>query len=115
MNGHSSTAATEDPVLDRMLRSGLPRERAVLLTGLADDERCLFVTTEQTREELHDSFADFAFDLSSPCGFVGTTSLVEYTTEPPYLSVQRPPESRENPYAVDGMADDGTRTGTDPE
>ncbi|MFC7177314.1 hypothetical protein [Halosegnis marinus] len=35
----------------------------------------------------------------SPCGFVGTTSLVEYTTEPPYLTVQEPPEERENPYA----------------
>ena len=35
----------------------------------------------------------------SPCGFVGTTSLVEDTTEPPYLSVQRPPGSRGNPDA----------------
>jgi len=35
----------------------------------------------------------------SPCGFVGTTSMVEYTTEPPYLEVQSPPEERENPYA----------------
>lgn len=37
----------------------------------------------------------------SPCGFIGTTSLVEYTTEPPYLRVQDPPQERENPYAVD--------------
>jgi KaiC/GvpD/RAD55 family RecA-like ATPase len=35
----------------------------------------------------------------SPCGFVGTTSLVQYTEEPPYLQVQRPPQERENPYA----------------
>jgi hypothetical protein len=35
----------------------------------------------------------------SPCGFVGTTSLVEYTTEQPFLRVQNPPEERENPYA----------------
>ena len=35
----------------------------------------------------------------SPCGFVGTTSLVEYTTSPPYLQVQQPPQTRENPYA----------------
>ena len=35
----------------------------------------------------------------SPCGFVGTTSLVEYVEEPPYLDVQMPPEERENPYA----------------
>lgn len=34
----------------------------------------------------------------SPCGFVGSTSLVEYTQEPPYLRVQDPPQSRENPY-----------------
>jgi hypothetical protein len=37
----------------------------------------------------------------SPCGFIGTTSLVEYTTEPPYLRVQDPPQERENPYAVE--------------
>jgi len=35
----------------------------------------------------------------SPCGFVGTTSLVEYVTDPPYLRVQNPPRERENPYA----------------
>jgi KaiC/GvpD/RAD55 family RecA-like ATPase len=35
----------------------------------------------------------------SPCGFVGTTSLVEYLDEPPYLRVQDPPSSRENPMA----------------
>lgn len=35
----------------------------------------------------------------SPCGFIGTTSMVEYTDEPPYLRVQQPPMDRENPYA----------------
>lgn len=35
----------------------------------------------------------------SPCGFVGTTSLVEYIEEPPYVRVQHPPQTRENPYA----------------
>lgn len=35
----------------------------------------------------------------SPCGFIGTTSMVEYTEEPPYLRVQEPPMDRENPYA----------------
>jgi KaiC/GvpD/RAD55 family RecA-like ATPase len=34
----------------------------------------------------------------SPCGFVGSTSLVEYVEEPPYLRVQNPPQVRENPY-----------------
>jgi hypothetical protein len=37
----------------------------------------------------------------SPCGFVGTTSLVEYIEEPPYIRVQDPPISRENPFAED--------------
>ena len=35
----------------------------------------------------------------SPCGFVGTTSLVEYIDDPPYVRVQHPPQTRENPYA----------------
>jgi KaiC/GvpD/RAD55 family RecA-like ATPase len=35
----------------------------------------------------------------SPCGFVGSTSLVEYIQEPPYLRVQHPPQARENPFA----------------
>ncbi|MFB6304160.1 MAG: RAD55 family ATPase [Haloferacaceae archaeon] len=30
----------------------------------------------------------------SPCGFVGSTSLVEYVDEPPYIRVQGPPEDR---------------------
>jgi KaiC/GvpD/RAD55 family RecA-like ATPase len=37
----------------------------------------------------------------SPCGFVGTTSLLEYVEEPPYVRVQRPPQNRENPFAVE--------------
>jgi KaiC/GvpD/RAD55 family RecA-like ATPase len=37
----------------------------------------------------------------SPCGFVGSTSLVEYVEEPPYLRVQHPPRTRENPYACE--------------
>lgn len=37
----------------------------------------------------------------SPCGFVGTTSLIEYRNTPPYLRVQEPPQTRTNPYAVD--------------
>lgn len=35
----------------------------------------------------------------SPCGFVGTTSMVEYLAEPPYLRVQSPPQTRENPMS----------------
>ncbi|MFP4218364.1 MAG: ATPase domain-containing protein [Salinarchaeum sp.] len=36
----------------------------------------------------------------SPCGFVGSTSLVEYMTEPPYLRVQEPPQTRTS-YTLD--------------
>jgi KaiC/GvpD/RAD55 family RecA-like ATPase len=39
--------------------------------------------------------------VKSPCGFVGTTSLVEYVEEPPYIRVQYPPRTRENPYACE--------------
>ncbi|WP_138006468.1 RAD55 family ATPase [Halalkalirubrum salinum] len=35
----------------------------------------------------------------SPCGFVGSTSLVEYISEPPYIRVQNPPQTPKNPYA----------------
>lgn len=67
-------------VLDGMLQGGLPENRAVLLTGgpgtgkttlgmqfltegLERGEECLFVSTEQTPDELADSFAPYDFDL----------------------------------------------------
>jgi KaiC/GvpD/RAD55 family RecA-like ATPase len=37
----------------------------------------------------------------SPCGFVGSTSLVEFREEPPYFRIQEPPRERENPMSVD--------------
>jgi KaiC/GvpD/RAD55 family RecA-like ATPase len=37
----------------------------------------------------------------SPCGFVGSTSLVEYVEEPPYLRVQQPPRTREDSHACE--------------
>ena len=37
----------------------------------------------------------------SPCGFVGSTSLVEFREDPPYFRVQDPPTERENPMTVD--------------
>ena len=74
------TATTGDPVLDRILRGGVPRNRSVLVTGgpgtgkstlamqflqagLGGGERCLYVSTEQTIEELRDSFRSFTFDV----------------------------------------------------
>jgi len=37
----------------------------------------------------------------SPCGFVGSTSLVEFREEEPYFRIQNPPRERENPMTVD--------------
>lgn len=71
---------TGDETLDRILGGGVPEDRAVVVTGgpgtgkstlamqflqagLAADERCLFITTEQTVPELRDSFESFDFDL----------------------------------------------------
>ncbi|MFC6938649.1 RAD55 family ATPase [Salinirubellus sp. GCM10025818] len=68
------------------------------------DEVSGFYTTaaEQViRTWLSDDGLQYVTLEKSPCGFVGTTSLVEYTKEPPYLRVQDPPQERENPYATD--------------
>ncbi|PSQ59557.1 hypothetical protein BRD18_03170 [Halobacteriales archaeon SW_7_71_33] len=35
----------------------------------------------------------------SPCGFVGSTSLMEYLRDPPYVAVQSPPNDRETPMS----------------
>lgn len=68
-------------ILDDMLAGGLPEERAVLLIGgpgtgkstlgmqflqdgIERGETCLFVSTEQTPDELVDSFAPYDFDLA---------------------------------------------------
>ena len=74
------SVSTGSPTLDAMLDGGYPEERAVLLTGtpgtgkstlamqflqdgLENDETCLFISTEQTVDELRDAFAPFAFEL----------------------------------------------------
>ena len=66
-----------------MLGGGFPEERAVLVTGgpgvgkstlamqflqagIEADERCLYISTEQTAPELRTSFAPFDFDLDHP-------------------------------------------------
>jgi len=75
--------STGSAVLDRALDGGLPEERTILVTGgpgtgkstlgmqflqtgLEAGERCLFVSTEQTDEEIRASFEDFSFDLDHP-------------------------------------------------
>ena len=87
------------PALDRILNGGLPSNRAVLLVGgpgtgkstlamqylqagLDRDEECLFVSTEQTPEELRDSFAPYDFELDHPCLSVATIHATPgYTIE----------------------------------
>lgn len=71
---------TGSSVLDDVLDGGVPQGRAVLLTGgpgtgkstlgmqflqkgLSNDEDCLFISTEQTVDELKDSFESFDFEL----------------------------------------------------
>jgi len=71
---------TGNITLDRMLDGGLPENRTILVTGgpgtgkstlamqflqegLQRGEDCLFISTEQTLDELEDSFNDFVFDL----------------------------------------------------
>jgi KaiC/GvpD/RAD55 family RecA-like ATPase len=68
--------STGSPALDTMLDGGYPEERAVLLTGtpgtgkstltmrflqegLQNGKSCLFISTEQTVDELRDAFAPF--------------------------------------------------------
>ncbi|WP_152040717.1 RAD55 family ATPase [Salinigranum salinum] len=50
---------------------------------------------------LEDDGLQYVTLRKSPCGFVGSTSLVEYVEEPPFLRVQHPPGTRENPYACE--------------
>jgi len=73
-------APTGSETLDAVLDGGYPEGRTVLVTGgpgtgkstlamqflqagLDRDESCLYISTEQTFEELADAFADFRFDL----------------------------------------------------
>lgn len=73
--------ASGAPVLDELLKGGIPKNRALLVVGgpgtgkttfgmqflqegLENGETCLFVSTEQTHDELEQSFSDFPFDLS---------------------------------------------------
>jgi KaiC/GvpD/RAD55 family RecA-like ATPase len=75
--------STGVPVLDDMLDGGLPERRSVLLTGgpgtgkstlamnflqqgLDDGDSALFLSTEQTVDELRGGFKPFDFDLDHP-------------------------------------------------
>lgn len=69
--------------LDKMLRGGFPAQSSILVTGgpgvgkstfgmqylqhgLSKDERCLYVSTEQTKEEITTAFQDFSFEADNP-------------------------------------------------
>lgn len=75
--------STGDAVLDDALDGGIPENAAVLLTGgpgtgkttagmqflqagLENDERCLFISTEQATTDLRSALDGFAFDLDHP-------------------------------------------------
>jgi circadian clock protein KaiC len=78
--GDVPRVSTGSDVLDTMLGGGLPAQRSVLLTGgpgtgkstlamqflqqgLDEGDECLFLSTEQTTEELRMGFQTFDFDL----------------------------------------------------
>lgn len=78
--GSTPRISTGVEQLDRMLHGGYPKQRPILVEGepgagkstlamqflqegLENGEECLFVSTEQTREELEDSFGPFPYDL----------------------------------------------------
>ncbi|RLM59399.1 hypothetical protein DVK02_01225 [Halobellus sp. Atlit-31R] len=74
----------------------------VLNPNTVDNQVAAFYrdSAEQTLDTwIDDAGLQYLTLRKSPCGFVGTTSLVEYTEEPPYLRVQQPPQTRENPRA----------------
>jgi KaiC/GvpD/RAD55 family RecA-like ATPase len=91
--------STGSDVLDAALDGGLPENRTVLVTGgpgtgkstlgmgflqagLDAGEDCLFVSTEQTIDELRDSFSEFAFELDHDALTVTSVhATVGYTLE----------------------------------
>ncbi len=69
----------------------------VLNPNVVDEQSSAFFkdTAEQIlRTSTNEEGLQYVTLRKSPCGFVGSTSLVEYTTEPPFLRVQEPPQTR---------------------
>jgi len=64
-------------------------------------------TAEQVIETwLSESGLQYVRLRKSPCGFVGTTSLVEYLESEPFVAVQEPPTDRENPMAAESSSEE---------
>lgn len=76
-------------------------------TATEETSAFLETTAEQVVETwLADDGLQYVRLQKSPCGAVGTTSLVEYLEEPPYLRVQAPPTDRENPMSEASYPDE---------
>jgi KaiC/GvpD/RAD55 family RecA-like ATPase len=105
-----------DAIVNQLGAAGAREVRYAQETRLGPDDLLLHVHNPAVTAEVIDGFYTNAAEQviktwvtegglqyvsveKSPCGFVGTTSMVEYIEEPPYLTVQMPPEERENPYA----------------
>jgi KaiC/GvpD/RAD55 family RecA-like ATPase len=57
------------------------------------------VAEQVVETQVFDDGLQYVTLRKSPCGFVGTTSLVEYVDDPPYLRVQAPPADRRDDAA----------------
>jgi len=100
---------TGSETLDTILDGGLPEGRTVLVTGgpgtgkstlamqylqagLDEGEDCVYISTEQTFEELRDAFSDFAFDLGhenlTVTSLHATTGYTVDTGEEPELTLE---------------------------
>jgi len=90
------------------LGSRLGREDALigLLNPAVIDDRVAAFHTDAAEQVLRTWVTDAGLQYvsleKSPCGFVGSTSLVEYREDPPYVAVQAPPGERATPMADDG-------------
>ena len=78
----------------------LDADDSLLTVGNPDvvsDEVAAFrhdVAEQVVETQVFDDGLQYVTLRKSPCGFVGTTSLVEYVDEPPYVRVQLPPVDR---------------------
>jgi circadian clock protein KaiC len=115
--GNRATVANTNPIIHTLGDSGARELRYYQEGKLLDQDDMLIhiLNPDVVNDEIGSFFRDTANQVlrtwltpdglqyislrKSPCGFVGTTSLVEYQSEEPYLRVQRPPSSRENPMS----------------